>query len=463
MLVGRGGIGVIGDVFAQVGVEAVHGPARLDLVVDEPKRVDQRDDHLRRPVVDRRLERDPAGQRRRVATVQVLRRILEPQHPAVGADHSRERLGPARLEVLALVDDQQVERFAQAAVASARRPAGSAGGQSGVVGRRLRSYRRHDRVGEPLEGAGLRVVGPLAALLQQPVAELVEGRAGPGLRRHAAHRVGQRPVEADVARAAAGGIGGAQFGQGQLRLAGPGGAAHPQPERLHREPPRPGREAAGQPAVLFARAAAHRVDVRHQLDPVGQERVHVARLGGRRAVRLARARRQRALIEQRGDPPGQRVARARIDDPLGIDGRWRRSRQLAVGQVQQVVDVEPAAVRKAARELAHQCIQIARDLRAHLLRPRRVGLDEVVSVRRDFAVLLLDRDRPTVAVDDDEVDLAVEGGRLVGMRPVHAVIDGVFIGQFALEPFERFDLQARLAAGLGCVEFVRKNLGHATA
>ena len=46
------------------------------------------------------------------------------------------------------------------------------------------------------------------------------------------------------------------------------------------------------------------------------------------------------------------------------------------------------------------------------------------------------------------------------MRPVHAVVHGVLVGQLTLEGFDRLDLAARLAAGLRGVELFGNESRH---
>lgn len=63
----------------------------------------------RAAVVGVRVEDRPAGYRHGRSAVEVLHGILEPPEAGAGAREAEEGLDPARLEVLALVDDHLVE------------------------------------------------------------------------------------------------------------------------------------------------------------------------------------------------------------------------------------------------------------------------------------------------------------------------------------------------------------------
>ena len=254
---------------------------------------------------------------------------------------------PLGLEVLALVDDQQVHR----------RPRRGRGLDDGGC--------------EPVEDAGLRVVDRIAALAHQPGAELVEGVASLGHGCHASHRIGQRPVEADVQRRLAGHLRRAQLLEGELRLARACRADHPQAVRLQLEPARPGGQPAGQPAVLVAREATHRIDARQRIDQAGQKGVHVGSVRRFGAVGVSRGRRKGPSVKQLDDARGQPVAPARIDDAVRINRRRQRPGQLVIGQVGQVVDVETPAGKPPA-ELGHQTVQVAGDLHTQALERQRI-------------------------------------------------------------------------------------------
>lgn len=90
----------------------------------------------------------------------------------------------------------------------------------------------------------------------------------------------------------------------------------------------------------------------------------------------------------------------------------------------------------------------------------RVGLHQFVADALEPAVLLLDREDPAVPVDDEEIDLAVDGSVLVGARPVNAVEDGQVVRELALEDLEGVESVAGRTAGADGVEFVGDEAGH---
>ncbi len=229
--------------------------------------------------------------------------------------------------------------------------------------------------------------------------------------------------------------------------------------RLQLEPPCPRRQAAREARVVRARQPADRVHVGGDLHDVGQELVHVAGIGRLAPAGVAAGRGQRAFLVDLFDARGKSVLGARVDHPCRVDRGRQRAGDRAVGQVEQVVDVEPPTG-KAAPELLHQVVNIAGDLRAQTFRPGAVRLHQVVLADRDRPVLLLDGDQPPQAIDHDEVDLAIERGACAGVRPVNAVEDRVLVREFVLEGVEGLEFARRVASAGGSVDFVRDDSCH---
>ncbi len=77
--------------------------------------------------------------------------------------------------------------------------------------------------------------------------------------------------------------------------------------------------------------------------------------------------------------------------------------------------------------------------------PSVVGLDQSRRCFLQKAGLLFDQQYPAIRRDDDEVDLPIGGKPALDAGPVHAVEDGVTIGQAVFEQPQGFDFPLRSA------------------
>ena len=204
-----GGIGIVED------LDLVGGDrrGRLDVEIAGQQAAQQLDDRPRAAVVALRVQRDPAGQGRRRAPVEVLHGVFQPQEARIGPGMAEDEVAPLLGDVLTFIDDDRVEQEG-----SAQRQFGGA-------------------LLQALEGVGQGEVRCLAGMAHALVTELVVGAGQPAARGDAVEMIGQRAVEADIERPLAGFERGAVLGQGQLGLSRTGGAGDAQAERLELKTP----------------------------------------------------------------------------------------------------------------------------------------------------------------------------------------------------------------------------------
>ena len=309
--------GVVG-----VGVDGnfIGGDRRggVDLQVVREQAAQQLDDRPRAAVVALRMQRDPAGQRRWWAPVEILHRVFQPQEPRIGPGMAEDEVAPLFGDVLALIDDDRVE-------------------QEGSANRQLVSS-----LLQALEGIGQGEVGCLAGMAHALVTELVIGAGQSAGWGDAVEMIRQRTVEADVERAPAGLQGGAILGKGQLGLSRAGGAGDPQAKRLELKPPCPMCETAGNAGDHIAGMAHQGADVGVELDQVAQEGVDL--WCGLRFL----AGRQKTFNDL-----AKLVAPAGIDDAFGNEAGGFR-----------VFDCVVRAVRAGRRYVPRECRHERRACRA---------------------------------------------------------------------------------------------------
>ena len=367
-----------------IDVGAVEGAGRLHRLARFANGRQQLDDLARAAVVGLGVQGYPARQRYAFPAVQVLRRVFQPDRAAIFLEHAQHDVAPGAGEILALVDDDNVELPAL--------------GQLGVI----------QHVLDLFPDAGPFVVGNDAARPLIGVAQHVEIRDQAAGRHQALDMVGQRAVVADVQGAQAGVDGGGVFGQRQLGLAAAGRAHHAQAVRRELEPARPSGQATGQARDHFFGVADHRAGVGLQAQRVAEE-----------------ARNFFELVRGPGD--GQQLAHllaelvlvVGVDDVARLDAGQVRVAHDVVGTVQQIID------RQVAFEALGQRVDRARDLRAHLGRLAAKALDQAILGFAEEAGFLFDQQYASVGSDDDEIDFAVGREALFDLGPVHAVVDAV--------------------------------------
>lgn len=332
---------------------------------------------------------------------------------------------PRRLEVLAFVDDQRIEPPA-------------------LGDRRLREARLELR-----ERVARAEVGDVTAVARDPVAELVVVRDLHALRSDSRDVIGERPVEAHVKHALAGRDGAAHRLHRELRLAGARGRDHAQPERFEFEPASPCGEAAREPRDERVRLADERARVRRERKLVREEMMH-----------LRRARKGRLVGGQRiDDARGERVPARRIDDPRGRDARDRGVPDRVIGAIQQFLYAVRARAERGG-EPPMQVLERARELDRHVALGLQIDLDEPLRRLAQEARLLLDHEHAPGRAHDHEVGFAEYREVVVGARPVHAVIDGVCVGQRPLQRRERFAFALGRARGGEVLPVVGNDAGH---
>ncbi len=208
----------------------------------------------RAAVVSVRAQAHPARQRHLRQVVEVLHRVLEPEDAGVLVCVAEHQVPPFPAEVLALVDDHTIELPVRAD--------------------RQRRRLLHQSV-ERLRPVKVR--GD-AVLAQESVAEHVQGGGHAAARRDLREVVREWAIEADIKRSTARLDRRLKLLQRELRLAGTGGAYHPQQEGLDLDLPRPVRETAGHTGHQGLGAAHQCAHVRPELDQPTQKRVDPGRL-----------------------------------------------------------------------------------------------------------------------------------------------------------------------------------------
>jgi hypothetical protein len=197
---------------------------------------------------------------------------------------------------------------------------------------------------------------------------------------------------------------------------------------------------------------SHGGDVGHQAQLVAQEAVHfVGDLGG-----------GRVLGQQGANDVYQMLALAGVDDAGGIDAGGAGLFDLVVGAVEQAV-LSGFVGRAVLVEAVAQGLGGAGHLRRYELFLLVVLLGEAIRCFAEKPGLLLDQQQIACGVDDGEVDFADQGVALVDARPVHAVIDGVGIGQTGGEQCQGLDLAPQGAAQPRSLGLIRIALGRCVA
>ena len=145
------------------------------------------------------------------------------------------------------------------------------------------------------------------------------------------------------------------------------------------------------------------------------------------------------------DARRQAVLRAGVDDSAHVERRRVDLHDPMIGTVDEVVEVELPLRAVLPLELLVDLVDGAANLMVDVLVAIGVLLHQTIIAVDQGAVLLLDEQHVTAAVDDDEVDLAEVGPPGIFARPVDPVEDGEVVGKTLLQEGQRRQLGIRCA------------------
>ena len=150
---------------------------------------------------------------------------------------------------------------------------------------------------------------------------------------------------------------------------------------------------------------------------------------------------------------------AGVNHTLAINRSRQPSEYVVVRAEEEMIDVESTIIVTIA-ELAREVLDVAVDLRPDGFGAARVVLEKVAAVGFDQAILLLNRQQASHAVNDDEVDLTIDRGAPFDPCPVHAVIDRELIAQHRFEKIEGRQFIGRRASCSCRIDFVGDQTCH---